>query len=113
MVIIFQQGDKFWIETIISTPAFDPPDAAGVSTAAVMNLERPGRFVGGMLTIVNAVGAVTNSQAIAYIQILDQGSGGLDYGERITGIVPRIVKGAGTGASQLIFVATLFMRKNT
>jgi len=108
MTVIFIAKD-FWIE-VLEIPAFSPPDGAGGHNAPLINLSKPGRFVGGGIYSRGSTASVTNAQEVAYIQMQNQGATNIDYGEAITGIIPRVVKGAGTGAAALEMIAVIYLR---
>jgi len=110
MPIIEDKGTT-WIDVLVA-PVFSPQDGAGPDNMPLINLSRPGTFLAGTVVFITGSAAQTNAQAIAYIQLLDQNSSVLVFGESITGIVPRVVKQAGTGGAGIQILITLYMRKN-
>jgi len=111
MTIIFQKGNEFWIESI--ELSLSVPDVLGRTDSAVVNLERSGFFLGVAEGRVQA-GNNDNTQAIGWTDIRDQGGAKLDIGDRVTGILMRVTKQAGTAGPTLITSNVLiFLRGHT
>jgi len=78
--------------------------------SALVNLERPGQFVGGTLEGLNSpAGDVANE--VGFIEIRNQSAAQISYGDQITGIIARCSKTGGFQSGTLIFTATIFLRK--
>jgi len=108
MVIVFEQGARFWIEQ--HSVSLTIPDAAGRTDSAVINVDRPGNCVGHTVT-AGIAASNDNSQAIALLSLLDPGSGSIANGEFITGVIARITKAAGTAGNTVVVLnITLLMR---
>lgn len=110
MTIIFEHGGIFWIEhlTLANISILDAADRI-ISTA--VNLERPGRYIGGVLTPISAPDN-DNSQAIGHVDMRSEAATTLIYGTRISGITWRIDKQAGTAGATIIGAhAIIFLRK--
>jgi len=109
MTIIFQDGNRFWIELLPISITIT--DAAGIVSSSVFNLERPGAFIGGAISYGFGDGTTDNMQACGALMLLDQGGGTIVLGENITGIIGRIAKQVGTSGNQAInLVAIVFLR---
>jgi len=108
MTIIFEMGNRFWIEELNAVVPL--VDAAGRVSSPVGNLTRAGVYLGGAV-YVRFGPDNDNVQAVGTIEILDQASGTLDSGDNITGIIVRANKELGTaGATNLSCNVLMFMR---
>jgi len=109
MTIIFEFGGNFWIETVALSCVMGT-DEEEVNSALV-NLERPGHFVGGSLSgIFGPAGDAPNEMGMT--ELRDQSGNQIAYGAQITGIIARCSKASGFQSGTLIFTALIFMRKN-
>jgi len=109
MPIVYSKGEDFWIES--GQAAVTIPDAAGSSLSA-FNLDKPGVYLGGGVTIGNQANN-DNTQAIGSIELDDVGGGLLDIGDNITGLMVQIKKAIGTAGNTVITCNWfVFMRKS-
>lgn len=106
MTIIFNEGDRFWIEQ--HTVNVTLTDAAGFVDSALTAMHKSGTIVGYNLTPGLPVNN-DNSQAVALISLLDQGSGTIVPGESITGFIVRITKQIGTAGNTVIAINVMLL----
>jgi len=103
MVIIADFG-KQWIESVdvvIPFVALDTP-----TNSPVVNFTRPGVYIGGVLEL-QSLGTIDKSIEWTF---LDQGGGGISYGEFLTGVIGRGVQRLGATANANM-TGIFFLRK--
>jgi len=106
--IIFEKGDTFWIE-FVDLPV-SLTDAAGIKNGTVVNLEKPGIFLGA--TIVSRTNINDdNTQGVGNVGLSNGANTALTLGLFITDVRVRVTKIIGTdGASAANYTCLLFMR---
>jgi len=110
MTIIWQFGSEFWCEHLIIPPIVTANAAGRYNSPSTALLERPGRYVGGMVAPISIPNS-DNGQALGGMDMLNQDSAALAYGDFITGVIPRVSKAAGTSGSVTFSLSvTLFLR---
>jgi len=111
MPIIFEEGDRFWIEQHTVTVALE--DAAGRYDAADTNLIKKGSVVGYTATCQQMVDN-DNAEAVGMWEIRDESGSNLVYGERTTQFRLRVIKAAGTaGTTNQTWQILLFIKAST
>lgn len=108
MTKIFDDGNM-WIETIAVTVSIN--NGAGQVTGALVDLDKPGLFVGGSLTCTSMLDN-DNTQAVSVIELRGLPTGTLGYGIFVNQVRIRVNKQAGTaGATTINAVAVIFLKK--
>jgi len=109
MPVIFEQGNRFWIERL--SPNVVIADTAGDYDSALVPLTKAGDALAVMVTARNPDGVQNANQAVGMVTPLTEASAVLGFGTFITGIILRLNKQASTsGAQTLRFTVVVFMR---
>jgi len=109
MTIIFQEGTRFWIESILVSVT--AADAAGRYFSASTPLARSGTILGVSVGPLSTGGNNDNSQVVGAIEIRDGGGATITLGQQLNNISMRIVKEIGTAGNIILsFNLLVFMR---
>jgi len=107
MVIIFQKGANFWIESFEFARA---SLAAGTAANTTFTLERPGIHIGHSCT-KNTAGGFVETQLLSAIIFRNVGGDQLLYGENISTFLLQRTNG-NAGAEFIGAEILIYMRKN-
>jgi len=109
MVIIWQQGDTFWIEYLNLSASL--PDAAGQVAGTLQSLTRAGIFLGGAV-VGSSMADNDNTQGISQVEL--RGTGSLTLGVVADQVRVRVNKILGTaGATSVFYHCLIFLKRPT
>jgi len=111
MTIIFNKGGSFWIESHQITIV--PVDLAAGRYAVPIQLDRPGTFLGGSISVIETANDAANAQGNSQIMLQQVGGAILNIGDQITQVDAATLKLATAGGTSVDVNVILFMRKNS